>query len=303
MLNQIFRYTKLNIFSIWNRHPFYRQENKMAPLFILSAGRSGSTLLRSILIRSQLVSIPPETHRFIPNLTFLYLKYNHLPWETLIELIIQEIKSIHAFNYWNIKLTHHDINFLKTDLQDKSLHGIIRYFYESYAQKNQPHYILWGDKTPLLIYHTDVLEKIFPYAKYIFITRDSRDVVSSYLKNGIYTDINYLCKRWIKSIKVRDFFSKKLGPHYVHLVQYEKLVLNPEEEIKKLCTFLNIPFHSDYLNNTPVYLGDEEHLHFQSTKEVIHPHKIGSWKQYLSTIQKNEILKKTSSLLKSNGYI
>ncbi|MDB5255499.1 MAG: sulfotransferase superfamily protein [Chitinophagaceae bacterium] len=300
MLNQISRYLRLNILSRINRYPLSNRVKMQSPVFILSAGRSGSTLLRKILLRSGHVSIPPETHSLIPDLTFLYLKHGNTSWEKLIDVLIDDIKNKSYFNYWEMSVTTEDVFYLKHNVPH-CLESVISFFYQKYSKAYHPNATVWGDKTPFLIYHTDVLNTLFPNARFIFITRDGRDVIESFTKNNIYQDIPYLCRRWIYSLKERDRLKKK-KPKSVHLLQYEELVNDPVKEVEKICNFLSIPFHTSYLDNSWVHMGDDEQVHFSNTKLKVHVNNVGKWKKSLSLPEQEEIEKAIGLLLKKNGY-
>ena len=302
MLNQILRYLKLTILSRLGRYPLTTGKMEPAPVFILSAGRSGSTLLRKILLRTGYISIPPESHYLIPKLTFLFIKHSYRPWDELVEILLKDIETKSYFNYWKLTVTKEDVVYLKNNLPH-SLDAFLHFFYHKYTTIHHPQAIIWGDKTPLLTYHTDIIDQIYPSAKYIVLTRDGRDVIASFIENDIYTDISYLSRRWIKSLAVRDSLLKTKGNGLVHSVHYEDLVCQPLEEVAKICQFLAIPFHPVYIEDTHVYLGDDQQKHFNSTKSGIDASHIGKWKTTLSIQQKNEIEKAISKELKKNNYL
>lgn len=301
MINQLSRYVRFNLFTLFLRHPLHTSESNACPFFILSAGRSGSTLLRKILLRSKHTSIPPETNSFIPTLTNLYIKHNHMAWDKLAKLLIHQIKKANLLMHWNIELQEKDQHIIQYELKDKSLQGFIYYIYHKYTEQYHAEASLWGDKTPLLIYHTDLLSKVFPHAKYIFMTRDGRDVVSSFYMHQIYTDLDTLCKRWIYSVKKSYSILNKKGSKKVLIVKYESLVENPFYEIEKICAFLKIPFSQEYLNNTAVHLGDDYQLHHANVKNTITMNRIGAWKKDLTKNEQKQInntLRKTLVAMK-----
>lgn len=304
MLNPLLNFFYLKIRTQFLKNPLYHEKKEFVsgPVFILSAGRSGSTLLRKIVLTSGKANIPPESGSLIPVLAVNYLKYNHLSWEKLVNKLIFAAEKEETWKLWNINFKEEDINFLKYSLRDKSLHGIIEFIYQMYGKTHFPQANFWGDKTPQLIFYIDIVLKIFPDAKFIFLVRDGRDVISSFTKNQIFQDIRLLSQRWLYSLKVLKKLQKRVPEENLFQIQYEEMVSRPDPTIKKLCDFLNIEYSKGFIENKKVYLGDSFLLHHKNTLKEISPENIGKWKSDLNPGQKKEVEKIIGRKLKELGY-
>jgi len=121
-------------------------------------------------------------------------------------------------------------------------------------------YSIISEKTPdnILVFNT--LVELFPNAKFIFIVRDPRGIINSFknlkkrdLKNKqkrrlgfgeyFYEDLNKI----YQSIRLGDEFLRMYSSQ-CQVVYYERLVSNPEHEIKKVCDFLDISYLPQMLN-------------------------------------------------------
>lgn len=303
MLNPVLKFFYLHIKHLFNRKPLYTEFSQNSPVFIISAGRSGSTLLRKILLRTGLINIPPETNSMLPVLIINYIKYNDFSWDKIIDKLVQLVKEEPCLKFWSLELSQEDIRFLKYSIKDKSLHGIIEYIYGKYGKQYSPNALVWGDKTPMMIFYIDIIVKVFPKAKFIFLIRDGRDVISSFITNNIYTDILYLSKRWIESIKSGKKLKRILGSRQVLWIKYEEMVLIPEKSIGKICEFIGIDYSNAFLKNTDVYMGDDILNHHRNTQNEINARNIGKWKKELTEKQKKEIAKLINKQIQEMGYM
>ena len=302
MFYQIVRYFFLNFYRYFLRKPLHSEKSGSPPLFILSSGRSGSTLLRKILVRTEKVAIPPESYSLIPALTFTYIRFNHLSWEKLIDKLLSVVHRSKILESWKTSLQEDDIVYLKRYLEDKSLSGIIKYLYELHGQKYYSQTKLWGDKTPMLVYYIEELQRVFPDAKYIYMIRDGRDVVSSFLTHQLFFNIGKLSKRWLYSLKVLDKLKKRLNPEQILIVKYEDLVQDPERVVQQVCLFLKLEYNPAFLVNSDVYLGDGFFTHHNNIEKNISLQFIGKWKENLTKEQQKEVTERMWIGLKKWNY-
>jgi hypothetical protein len=103
-----------------NRLYNYEQLNSPIPFFIISAGRSGTTLLRKKLIQGGIVHIPPESDDNLPVLIKLFIKNIHKSsWHDRAHMCIDAFQNSDCFKYWDIDLTKNIDNLLKLDTKDQ----------------------------------------------------------------------------------------------------------------------------------------------------------------------------------------
>jgi hypothetical protein len=75
------------------------------PFFIISTGRSGSTLLRAILNAHPTLCIPPESHRLGQIVQGFNNRFRYQAWDLLPSLAAAEFQKSRGFAYWNLDLT------------------------------------------------------------------------------------------------------------------------------------------------------------------------------------------------------
>jgi len=187
-------------------------------------------------------------------------------------------------------------------------------------------------KIPILTRRYEVLNKMFPEAKYIFMQRDIRSVVSSMLKLKVNDgrswaethsireiekslisikskkNRDYLYKKHIKFIKNEDIVSTTILCAYLkkYLIvelrdegldvfecQYEKLVNNPEKIINEILLFLDLPWDSRVLEHHKLHKGIA--IGDTNRKRSIDALSLNKWKEHLTDqeIEKIEIFKKS----------
>lgn len=91
----------------------------------------------------------------------------------------------------------------------------------------------WGEKRPGYHRHIEEITRLFPDAHLVHVVRDPRDVVASlkrmpWWKHGTYHAVS----AWAQSVDHTDAASARLP---VTRVRYERLVADPETELRRLC--------------------------------------------------------------------
>lgn len=278
-----------------------KQREQLQPLFIIGAGRSGTTLLRSILNNNEQICIPPESHGTIPNCAKKFYRYQMLDWEDLVRILIGEFASINHFDYWELDPQSLIDQCNSLPKEEKTLASIINVIYSTYRNRAAPQAIIWGDKSPFNTLRLRWLHRIFPNARYIHIIRDGRDVVSSYLKKGLITNIESAADRWLLSLKKVEAFEHNKKPQIL-TIYYEDLVTQTNDTVEKLCRFLGVPFSDKMITGRSADAKDLEMDHMQNVHKAINPGSIGKWKRNLSHTQQTEITRRLTTMLQKHNY-
>jgi len=101
----------------------------------------------------------------------------------------------------------------------------------------------WVEKTPYHIYYLHEIFSIAPKAKVIAMLRDGRDVACSIkARTG---NLDHGIQNWLKSCEVLLNYSDNSR---VFVVKLEDLVANPENELRKVTSFLGEKYESEMLN-------------------------------------------------------
>lgn len=133
---------------------------------------------------------------------------------------------------------------------------------------------------------------IWPGAYFLNMVRDGRDVLASQLNTGSFNKTPAkIAKGWVNTnSRFRNLIEDKNVRAYE--VFYERLVNQPEEEIKRICCFLNIQFDSAMLNfynkNLSIYVHGMGHLSMDRISQPIDSSQIGRWKKDLDKSQLEE---------------
>ncbi|MFP4228870.1 MAG: sulfotransferase family protein [Salinivenus sp.] len=90
--------------------------------------------------------------------------------------------------------------------------------------------------------------------KVIGILRDGNAVVSSVMRRGEQS-FDTAAYRWCRAIEILDTLSQRLGSDLL-LLTFEELVQGPEDTMRRVAHFLEIPFQQQMLDgyaHTPIY--------------------------------------------------
>jgi len=286
------------------RYPIINAPSNLSctPFFIIGSGRSGNTLLRSILSGNSDISIPPESYR-IPFAIKKFHIFNNRNWEDIVSQVLKEFEDCKEFYTWEINIK--DVQKRLENIEDskRTLSNIFDELFCTYAEKHSVGSKMWGDKTPMNTLYLDWIGTVFPHSKFIHIIRDGRDVASSYLKMERYDTILEAANRWINSIQLAQSFGSKIKENYME-IRYEDLVTAPKDVIKNTCVFLDINYDSKMLDHTKQVekLGDTDKSHHSNLSKPISSESIGKWKNNLSESDQENITKLLHKHLHHLGY-
>ena len=251
------------------------------PIFIVGCERSGTTMLRLMLNEHSNIALPPQT-KFSRKLYKRRLLFGDLGKAKNRDKIIQWMMQ---------KKTNTKLIDLKLDF--KILEEIWRkcrtlgeitgtVFHQYSVVRNKPR---WGDKRPYYIRYIPQLIKLYPDARIIHIIRDGRDCVGSlkkmpwWRKNVMYSMLN-----WRYSIRMGSIAAKVYKNQFIE-VRYENIIRQPENELRKICNFLNEPFEPEMITfhlsaekNIPEY---KKEWHYKTYKPLSEEF-IGKGKEQLS---------------------
>ncbi len=145
---------------------------------------------------------------------------------------------------------------------------------------------IWLDHTPFNILHARFLHEMFPNMKLIHVYRDMRDVISSYKTKSWGGNTALDNTLWIKGILEKWEKEKERLPKDVYYeIKMEKMIKNPEKELKKLMDFLGIQF-------------DRKMMEIDLSKG-----HVGRWKKDL-TLEEIEVIEENlRDVLRRYGYL
>lgn len=251
--------------------------------FIISAGRSGSTILRKHLMENAVIGIPPESEDLIPRLVNLFVT-KRKNYEEFVNEAVHLLSKMNCIQPWELNLSELKVALLNLGKENRKIDIIIHLIFFK-GVKNASENCLIGDKTPLLNDYLRLISVVFPKGKLIYIVRDGRAVVNSYVQSRNYT-LEKAINRWKSSLtnfeRFRKFFNKR-----VLLLRYEDFVTNTHFELMSILKFLDKPLQESKVNFED--LGDTTLSHHNNVQNPVNIDSIEKWKQELNEIDLEKI--------------
>lgn len=276
----------------------------LKPVFIISSGRSGTTLLRSMLVASGQISIPPETQN-IHTLAVKFLSYTGLKWENLSRLMIADFESHHNYFMWETNLAPLYQKVIDLPAENRSLATIIDQVYMFYAAEKFPDAKIWGDQSPIYTFQLPTLLKVFPHARFIHMLRDGRDVISSMVTRHGEGYLTEAIHRWKKSIEITEKFQKQMPTERYLEVRYEHLVEQSEQTLQNISDFIGIEFTPNMLEywHLPSTVESKHKSFHQNLAKPVFSSSVGKWRERLSQEQIDIMLAEIDEPLRLKAFI
>ena len=255
-----------------------------APIFIVGANRSGTTLLRLILNAHPRIAIPDELIYFDSHLAGIPIEQWRSPdlSRPAYERFVQDFLTNNCR-----PLDAIDKETLKTEILSgtPTFRRPYRCVLEAWAEAHGKE--RWGEKTPGNLFYPDIILEMFPDAHFLYVVRDPRAGVASMQKVSFFPDdvvFNALSRRK-HDTKGRSLLHQTVPPSQRQTIRYEDLVQNPASEVQSICRFLReeytpamLRFHQD----ADDYMKDEAQRGYNET--ATHPitdDRVDAWRRQL----------------------
>lgn len=197
---------------------------KSVPVFVVGVPRSGSTLLESMLARHPAIGAGSETH--------------------IMPRILKKMQEDH---------TGQDFPDGLAQLQEESWTTLAKDLAESYAACGAGKPFV-TDKLLANGQILGLLHRLAPSAKVLYVRRNPADAALSIFQNHFWEqtwpqlcaldDIGHYCGHYERAM---EFWRQQL-PNTIHDVWYERLVQDPEHELRSALSHLGLPFDPACLN-------------------------------------------------------
>jgi hypothetical protein len=236
------------------------------PIFIVGPGRSGTTLLRTLLSAHPDIAIAPETH-FMKSVNNWIASHND---NKNVELFWKEYSQSIRFADLDIDEERcYEVFQAKNERDFKNLFEAILQVYGEKTGKS-----VIGEKTPGHVFFIEELTRWFPGARFIALQRDPRAVVASQLRTPwVEAELNrmgliigtrlhqtaHYSRNWTMIYEITDAFQK--DGFNILIVKYENLVSDTENELNNVMDFLGEEY-TDAL----IYNEKRDNVHTPSGK-------------------------------------
>jgi hypothetical protein len=238
-----------------------------APLFLVGAQRSGTTLLRLMLDHHPEIAFEKEFDFAVTKVSetgqFPSL-YSYLDW----------LRTVRGADY--VIREHVDYRELVSD-----------FLRQKQAAAGGKPYV--GATV-----HSDFdrLRFLWPEARYIHLIRDPRDVARSVVQKGWAGNLYQGAESWIEAETCWDSLVPHLMSDQAVEIHYEDLVLRTDVVLGDICRFVGVEYSEmmlDYRADAPQYPPPD-------------PTLVGQWKTKLAPREVAIVELRTERLMKSRGY-
>lgn len=288
--------------------------------FIVCTGRTGSTLLASMLnMHPNIVSISEETFAYSLNLKYRDVKN----WDA--ETIKNFCYDFFLFSDGKLEPqfgTQEDLRIiLEENAENLNAENAIKLAHLCFfPKKDKSEVTTLVDKQ--LIFHS-ILEEVaamYPHCKFILLTRDPRD--NALVKRRRAERENrkafypYFAFTWNYVYSTLYRKKQKIGASRFYDLKYEDLATDPVNTLQKICNFLDVPYDEIMMNydehlkkeiksNENVYsdvLKKNINILHQGLTEKVNTKKVGFWKENLTKEQADLVWGITESTALKFGY-
>ena len=266
---------------------FENNKNRNEPIiFIGGFPRSGTTLMRVMLDAHHDIRCGEET-RILPNI----LETSKTEWTFNGEISDRLLSA-----------------GITKDILD---YAVSAFIYEIISRHGKPAKHLCN-KDPFVLKNTIYLSKLFPKSKFILMIRDARGTINSILKRNIritnFKNDNLFSSfiQWNDAVSNMHYECLSVGIKRCLPVYYEKLVLKPGDEMKKILKFLDIPWDPAVLSHEK-YIGEKISISKleRSSDQVIKPVNLLAlyeWQQNKDILNILDKLDTIAPILRKLGY-
>jgi hypothetical protein len=262
---------------------------RSGPIIIGGCPRSGTTLLRLMLDSHPNIACGPEL-KMIPAVATAYTR----------------MRRIFGANL-------HDTYGVDDAELAERFGDLIVGLLAGYLQRQGKTRI--AEKTPQNVHAFAVLPRLLPRSPLIHLIRDGRDVVCSLMKqtwidpatgkpHGYTRDVRLAAEYWVKCVQEgRAVPGDRRGNYYELL--YERLVEDPEGEMRKLLEFIGEPWDAAVLafhNDEHDFARSEVPSHGTARFSAVHTSSVGRWRREWNERDRAAVNAVAGPLLAELGY-
>lgn len=248
-----------------------------APIFIVGAMRSGTTLMRLVLDGHEDIAIAPETgfmrvvgaNKFVPFWMF------GGEWYTRLGLTERQLDEELATFYG----------------------GLLQRYAAAHGKRR------WGEKTPWHVWHVDQMERLWPAATFIGIVRHPGGNVGS-LVTRWKMPIRQAIRHWRNVNMQLVSQASSLGNRFI-LCRYEDLVLRSEVTLRELLAHLGERWSPNVLEHHTIHRerGTSTRVEGRSrSTDPIDPGRVARWTTQVEGDDLRLLIAETSGLAGFFGY-
>ncbi|MCU7802749.1 MAG: sulfotransferase [Candidatus Thiodiazotropha sp. (ex Lucinoma borealis)] len=216
------------------------------PIFIVGMPRSGTKLLRSILIRNYDINIPEIETEFLPLWHNKWPHYGDLSKKCQFKKFYDIVIKLPFFLYQKDEQNLVEMEEWYQECTSYSLADVFQALILLSTPSDKRNSKVWGDKSPSYIRNIELINTIYPNAKFIHIVRDVRDYCLSINKAWGKNKIR-AAQRWSDDVAHAQHSLSKIENSIE--VKYEDLLSNTKLVLNEICSFLEVQYSDSMIEH------------------------------------------------------
>lgn len=217
----------------------------MKKIFLLGSERSGSNLVRTLLGNHSAISAP-----IAPHLCDVFSKHidRYKPWNASLASLYKDIETYinHPFNDWGLQL---DAARMANNPSNANFIEVLNNVYSEKAiGENKKAYFskdIHNHRYALGIKNS------FSDVKFVYLYRDPRDQVASWLRTPLYLHTPYQAiTKWVQEQEAIAMLTDFYGLE-VHFLKYEDLIDDTATVISNTLQFIGLPVEEVCFSTNP----------------------------------------------------
>lgn len=284
------------------------------PIFMSGLRKSGTSMVKDLIDgHPEIFVYPPNEFHFFRFSSHPSLVKDKKAWESELDKIKEHLISTHFVNDINKHDYGEIVNVLK--FKEKVMGAQVKTYAElieavskamaesCYEFKGDVNDIRFASKTVLETEFFLELKKWFPDLKFIYILRNPYghfNAIRFSMRSKTKVSPEKMDFNWwrnpypflggeIKRMKISYYFMKKyssLYPENFYILVYDRVLLNPEEEMRNLADFIEVPFHECMLNTLVCgKLGVRPGWSIDKHTTEIDSRPVTAWKEQISDLE------------------
>jgi len=269
------------------------------PFFIVGNDRSGTTMLRLIIDRGADAAVPPES-MYLTDFAAAFEAGGPRDDRAAAQLM-QEVWQHPKVRLWDLPP---QAPAVPPGLTGQAAYRFIASApFEAYAARHGKR--RWGDKTPHYVHHVDHLLRLWPGARFVVLVRDGRDVALSLRRMPFGPNNAWAAAQWwARGIRAGSRAQRE-HPDAVMTVRYEDLARRPEEEVRRLCDFLDLGYSEDMLaleHVDPARIVPDQAAWFPTLFDGINTSPVARWQREMNARDRQIFAALAGAELEQHGY-
>lgn len=213
------------------------------PIFVVGVGRSGTSLVQSMLASHSQLAFPPET-----NFIRRYLatgRIARLANQRGLQAVVALLESDQAFR--RVGLSAAELVDAVSRAGEVTDFTLYRHLLRTYAESRGKPRI--ADKDPRSVEYLGLLARLFPDAWVVHVIRDPRDVIAS-KKVAAWSSgrspLQHIFANRVQLRMGRRDGRRLFGARYQEVL-YERLLADPENVLQTVCSRLGVQYEPNML--------------------------------------------------------